>query len=353
MGTVTIKNDNKLEGFAWPFWITKIIRFEFWPFWVLYFPVFIYYLWLSLKARSLSFFTAANPGIYLGGFAGESKIAILSSIESAHLPQTLFFKAGTTKQALLKQLQAGELDYPFVLKPNVGERGDGVEKIMQESDLDAYLLKYQQDFIAQTFVNLPIEVGVLYYKMPDGSKSGISSVVIKSFLSIEGNGKDTLHQLILASDRAQLRLDYLLNKFKNRLNQVLPKGELLLLEPIGNHCRGTTFLSGQSLINPQMVAVFDSVAKNISGFYIGRFDLKVNEINDLYTGNHIKILELNGVTSEPAHIYDPNCTLMEAYRALFNHYRLLFEIGCQNNRMGISNSSFGLVWKEIKKSLAK
>lgn len=353
MGTVTIKNENKVEGFIWPFWITKIIRFEFWSFWVLYFPVFIYYLWLSLRARSFSFFTAANPGIYLGGFAGESKMSILSSIDAAYLPSTLFFKAGTTKPELLKRLQAAKIDYPFVLKPDVGERGDGVEKITKESDLDAYLVKYHHDFIAQSFVNLPIEVGVLYYRMPDGSESGISSVVIKSFLSVIGNGKDTLYQLISTSDRAQLRLDYLLNKFKNRLDEVLPIGELLLLEPIGNHCRGTTFLSGQSLINPKMITVFDTIAKDINGFYIGRFDLKVHELNDLYTGNQIKILELNGVTSEPAHIYDPNCTLMEAYRALFNHYRLLFKIGRQNNQLGIAYASFGLVWKEIKKGLAK
>lgn len=347
MNTIAVVEDKRF--ITVPFRAKKIMRFEFWPFWVLYLPVFIYYLWLSIKARSLSFFTAANPGIYLGGFAGESKIEILSSIEPKYLPNTVFVKAGITSDALIHQLNNNQIHYPFVLKPNVGERGDGVEKITNDSDLVNYLNSYNHDMIAQSFVNSSIEVGVLYYKMPDGSGSGITSVVIKSFLSIVGDGKTTLGELINKSERAQLRLNYLLDKFKSKLNDVLGDGELFLLEPIGNHCRGTTFLSGQSLINSKMVEVFDNITSHIKGFNIGRFDLKIDNITDLYTGAHIKILELNGVTSEPGHIYDPSCTLKEAYRALFEHYTLLFKIGKLNNKLGFTNSPFGLIWKEIKK----
>ena len=345
---VAALNENK-QVITWPFWFKKIIRFEFWPFWVLYLPVLVYYLWLSIKARSLSFFTAANPGIYLGGFAGESKMGILSAIDKKYLPHTLFVKAGTNSNDLYEQLLKSKLDFPLVFKPDIGERGDGVEKITDKLAVEDYLNRYQHDTIIQSFVDWPLEAGVLYYRMPDGSSTGITSVVIKSFLSVTGDGKSTLEQLIHRTERAQLRLNYLLDKFNNRLNEVLDNGELLMLEPIGNHCRGTTFLSGQQFINQQMVEQFDKIASSINGFYIGRFDVKITSIEDLYSGNHIKILELNGVTSEPGHIYDPNCTLREAYRALFGHYALLYKIGQQNNRLGFDNAPFGLIWKEIKK----
>ena len=32
--------------------------------------------------------------------------------------------------------------------------------------------------------------------------------------------------------------------------------------------------------------------------------MKVNSIEDLYEGRNIKIMELNGVSSDPGHIYD-------------------------------------------------
>jgi hypothetical protein len=133
----------------------------------------------------------------------------------------------------------------------------------------------------------------------------------------------------------------------------LPLYEKLVLEPIGNHCRGTKFLNGNYLINSNLVQVFDKIAKPIDGFYIGRFDLKVNSIEDLNDGLNIKIMELNGVSSEPAHIYDPTTFIFKAYQALFNHYKLIFIIAKQNIELGNQYVPFWLVWKQIKMHLSK
>ncbi|MBC8153596.1 MAG: hypothetical protein H7Z72_11850, partial [Bacteroidetes bacterium] len=62
-----------------PFFI-RLRSWEYWPFSVVYAPVFVYWLWLSLKARSFFFFSAGNPSIELGGLLGESKIDILDKI---------------------------------------------------------------------------------------------------------------------------------------------------------------------------------------------------------------------------------------------------------------------------------
>lgn len=336
-----------------PLWLSKITRFEFWPYQVLYIPVFFYYLWLSVKARSLTFFTAANPGIFLGGVTGESKMDMLEKINPAYLPETCLFKAGTPAIGVLHTMQKSGISFPCVIKPDVGERGKAVEKIENEQQLHVYLSRYHHDFIVQAFINTPVEAGVLYYRMPDGSASGITSVVLKSFLSVTGNGYTTLEELIRTSERAQLRLAYLLEKFAQELHRVPPNGEHILLEPIGNHCRGTLFVGAQELINPQLVAAFDQIAKTINGFYIGRFDLKVNHIEDLWHPERIRIMELNGVTSEPGHIYDPECTLLQAYKALFQHYRLLYQIGIQNKKSGVRFASFSEVWKQISTGLGK
>ena len=48
-------------------------------------PVVLYILYLAIRHRSLTLFTAANPAIPGGGFVGESKGAILQGL--AHAPE--------------------------------------------------------------------------------------------------------------------------------------------------------------------------------------------------------------------------------------------------------------------------
>ena len=51
-------------------------------------------------------------------------------------------------------------------------------------------------------------------------------------------------------------------------------------------------------------------------------------------GRNLKIVELNGVTSEATHIYDPKLNLFDAYRVLFEQWRIAFEIGDLNRARG-------------------
>jgi hypothetical protein len=55
----------------------------------------------------------------------------------------------------------------------------------------------------------------------------------------------------------------------------------------------------------------------------------------------VKVIELNGVTSEATHIYDPGIGLLEAWRTLFDQWRILFEIGAANRAAGHRPSRLG------------
>lgn len=333
-----------------PFWLVKRIRFEFWPTWALYWPVMIYGLWLALKARSFTFFTAANPMMYLGGLVGESKESILKAIPNTYLPTTLYVEVNETFNDIVHLLNEYNLSYPIIVKPDIGERGRGVAKIHSSKELEQYLLANNNKLVIQSFIAHPIELGVLYYRLPDGSQSGITSIVAKTFLSVTGNGIDTLETLIKGEERAQLQLNYLLDKFCHQLLHIVPLGQHMVLEPIGNHCRGTTFYDANHLISPKLISVFDAIANQIDGFYIGRFDLKVSSIDDLLAGRNIQIMELNGVTSEPAHIYDPSASLISAYMALLQHWKIVFQIAKQNKILGYPYATFKTVVNELRKN---
>src|SRR5260221_5599263 len=60
--------------------IGRWTRWEFWPPWLFYLPVGVYYTWLAIRYRGFTVPTAANPGIFSGGFVGESKIATLAEL---------------------------------------------------------------------------------------------------------------------------------------------------------------------------------------------------------------------------------------------------------------------------------
>lgn len=345
MNTISVPTGTQVASTAKPLWLVKLTRFEFWPYQVLYLPVFIYYIWLSIKARSITFFTAANPALHLGGLVGEHKFDILQQLPKGYAPTTILIKKGTTEEQVILQLEQTRISFPCVAKPNIGERGFAVEVLNNTVDLKHYINKYQHDFLIQPLVDLPVEAGVLCYRLPDG-KTRISSIVIKSFLAVTGNGIDTLETLMLNNLRARFRLDYLLNKFTSTLQHIPAKGEQIVLEPIGNHCRGTTFLSGQHLINPTTEAAFDTLMQQIEGVYIGRFDVKAQSVQHLLRGE-VTVLELNGVASEPAHIYDPSCSLREAYNALFFHYQMLFQIGTLNHKRGVKYASVQALFKTL------
>lgn len=331
-----------------PLFLVKLFYYEYWPFWLFFMPLVPWWIFLSIRARCFTYFTAANPGIPHSGVFGESKSDILGKIDKSYLPITLAFQKSDGFSKVKGEMDMANLNFPIVAKPDVGERGSAVEKLDDEESLKHYLLKNDQNFIIQEFVVYDLELGVLYYRLPDGSKSGITSIVRKEFLGATGDGKHTIRELLSKSERARLQMADLENRFGDYLETVLEDGEYVNLQPIGNHCLGTKFLSGQELINDQLVSVFDKVAAEIDGFYHGRFDLKVSSVDDLMEGKNIKVLELNGVTSEPGHIYDPKFNLLRAYKDTMSNMYVTCTISIQNMKRGVKATPFMEMFRIIR-----
>ncbi|MDQ3051558.1 MAG: ATP-grasp domain-containing protein [Bacteroidota bacterium] len=313
----------------------KLFYYEYWPVWMVFFPSVFSYIYYAFKARSLTYFTATNPGIELGGFYGESKSAILKMIPSEFLPHTLFLEAHSSVNTILDAMRINNINFPIICKPDKGERGFMVEKILDVQQLASYLNQYDEKLIVQEFIEFDTELGILYFRFPDGQSSGISSIVMKKFLGVTGDGTSTIEQLMMDSHRATTQLKYFRKKHEALLSEILPKGKYVLLQPIGNHCKGTEFLNGAHLINKQLVEVFDAIASCMNGFYYGRFDVKISSTGEMYRGEGIRIMEVNGVSSEPGHIYDHRMNILKAWSAIIFNNSLFGRIAIQNNRRGV------------------
>lgn len=318
-----------------PFFI-RLLNWEYWPYWAYYYPLIPYFLYLAIRFRHTCFFSPANPGILTGGLGFESKYSTLLKIPGEWTPKSIQAPAGLSRPVWTQKLASAGIGFPLIAKPDIGFRGFLVKKIRNPEELESYLAAYPVDFILQEYVDFPMEFGILYHRFPASDKGEITSITLKEFLQVEGNGTATLRELIRAEPRALLQLERIEQSGAYDLDSVPPKQEKISLGAIGNHSKGTRFINGMHLLDEQLLATFDRIASRIDGFFYGRFDLRAKSWDSLRTGTDFFILELNGVCSEPTHIYDQSkSTYWTALGSLFFHWNLVGRIGMANRKKGV------------------
>src|SRR5271170_1795912 len=115
--------------------IKRIWFWEFWPLGIFYLPIVLYIAYLAIRFRSLTLFTAGNPGIQAGGFVGESKFDILKNLDDfgGFIARSALIKGSWSldkKKTFIEAfLKTNNLNFPIVLKPDAGQRGEDVEVI--------------------------------------------------------------------------------------------------------------------------------------------------------------------------------------------------------------------------------
>jgi membrane protein DedA with SNARE-associated domain len=323
----------------------RLVRWEYWPPWATYVPVVAYVLGLGLRHRAPLLFTAANPAIEAGGLVGESKARILDGL--ARHPSFVACTrriawAGRDASERLREARAllaeAGLGYPVVLKPDEGQRGSGVVIARSEDDLRGYLERARFDVLVQEYVPGE-EFGIFYYRYPDRGRGRIFSITEKTMPCVIGDGVRTLEELILGGGPPIGMAPVYLGRHAAQLTRVLAPGERLRLVELGTHCRGAVFTDGRRYLGPDLEQAIDRISRGYAGFYFGRYDVRAASVEDLRRAR-FKVIELNGVTSEATHIYDPAFGLLDAYRVLFEQWRIAFEIARQNRQRGHVPSSF-------------
>jgi len=313
----------------------KYTNWEYWPSYMFYLPVVPYAFYLALKSRSFGFFSAVNPAIEGSGNGFESKYDTVQLIPIKYRPRTICIKIGTKPEDILPLIPKNNIQFPLIIKPDIGFRGLLVQKLNTEEELYKYLNKYNSiNLIIQEFIEYKNECGILYYKIPGEKKGKITSITLKKYLTVFGDGKSTLLELINNDDRAKIYTTLISEINKNKLQTIPSKGKEIILNIIGNHSKGTQFIDGNHLINSDLISFFDTISKNIHGWYFGRVDIKYNNFEELTKGKNLKIIEINGIISEPTHIYDAEKgSYFKALKGIKNHWKIVSQIGGKNHQL--------------------
>lgn len=324
----------------------RVTRWEYWPAWAVYPPVVAFVLWRSLRSRCLTLFTCVNPGIPGGGFAGESKADILRHLSRGSERVARFaVLAGYAddRMAAIEAFRAEHgLDWPVVLKPDIGERGGGVAIVRSPEQAREYLARAGDELLVQEYVP-GLEYGVFWYAIPGEDRGHLFSITDKRFPAVVGDGRRTLEELILADDREVGMARAHLRRHATRAYDVPATGEIVSLVEVGTHARGATFYDGTALRSPALEAAIEETSRAFPGFWFGRYDVRTPSVEAFQAGE-FRVIELNGATSEATSMYDPRYRLRDGWRTLLMLWKVQLDIAVLNRRAGAQPMSLGAVW---------
>lgn len=335
--------------------------YEFLPSWFFYTPVVIQSFFLGIKHFDFALPLIANPSIKLSGMVGESKHDILN-LAGPIAQQWIspFTTITRTHDSILQQtknaideINQHQLSFPVVAKPDLGCRGVGVKLIQSPNQLREYFSSFPINarFLIQEKAPYSAEAGIFYVRYPNQKKGKIISITLKYSPFVVGDGVSTLKQLIENDRRAGQLAHLYLPRHEDKLNTILEKGKEFQLAFAGSHSRGSIFRDGNQYITDQLAERLDHIFNDLEGFHYGRIDVKFKDINSLMNGGDFTILEINGASSEAAHIWDRNTPLKTIFSTLLLQYKILFEIGALQKKQGHHSPKIKellVAWKEEK-----
>ena len=266
---------------------------------------------------------------------GEPKKEMYDLLPKELYPTTFNVLPGEDLSVIKDKLLLYNINYPFIVKPEIGGQGILFRKLDTEQELINYHSKVPVEYIVQQMVHYPMEVSVFYIRYPDKSKGTITGFLHKIPLQVIGDGEHTLEQLIQQNPKGNKLVEELYSKHKKRWNDIIPAGERYMLSYAANHNRGARFVDLKDHIDDKLISIFDKISIGINDFFYGRYDIMCSSINDLKVGKNFTILEFNGCGAEPNHFYDTGYTLLQAYKEILKHWKALYEISNYNKRKGV------------------
>ena len=312
------------------------------PKWLICVPLVVQWLALSLRYRSTTLPSAANPHLTSGGLVGEGKLEyfrgmgpLARAATAAHVGIT----AGDAhaREALHALLEGAGLRFPLVAKPDLGLCGYGVRRVDDMPALQDYLARFPagETVVIQAYLPQPGEAGIFYARDPATGEGRIIGLALRYFPRVVGDGHSTVAELMAADPRLGRLVATARHECKVDTARVPAAGESVRLATIGSTRVGGLYRDGHAFITPALTAAVDAIARDMPEFHFGRFDVRFDSLRDLAEGTGFTIMEINGAGSEAIEAWDPETSLIAGLRRVFAKQRLAFAIGDANRRRGV------------------
>ena len=336
----------------------QVSFFEFWPTWVMYAPVAVQWILLTVWYRSFTLPFLANPNVPVAGMVGMPKSTLLGQATGKAaeviLPWIIYAVGNRPlSQQLdtcLKSAEAIGITLPFVCKPDIGCRGVGVKLIKSRDQLAEVISLYPKgaQLVCQQLASWEPEVGIFYVKNTETGEVSITSMTFKYTPHVVGDGQRTLSELVEADPRAG-QLQHLYHaRFRERWSEVPESGEVVKLVFSASHSKGAIFKNASEFITEALRLRVAEIMADIPEFFYGRLDVKFRDVASLKLGETLEVVEINGASSESILIWDKDTSLLTAFKELTWQYRTLFKIGAHHRRNGLRPPRLGYFLERLR-----
>ena len=300
------------------------------------------WLMLSIRHRSLTLPSAANPALDAGGLWGESKsqgLELFGATGREFLPSfvTIDCHPGLDRLSVAEAaMRSKGLGFPVMGKPDRGYQGWGVRVLKAKDELADYLSRQPENarVMLQELIDLPGEAGIFYIRHPEDQKGRIVSLALVYPPHVIGNGSHSVAQLVASDPILQANAEIYRERDPGAWDRVLAEDEFHCLTNARSARLGAVYRNGLHQVTPELEDVIDRISREIPDFHFGRFDIRFRSLAELRQGRGFQIVELNGAGAEMLHIWAGNGTLWKAWRTLWQQYRVLFAIGAAMRRQG-------------------
>ena len=321
-------------------------HFEFWHPRVFEAPYYAHLLSrCALKGISPRTIPKANWALPDGELGLGTKYQTQMAFDQSRFPATAL--ARLPKDCAQVHTFAQNHGFPFILKPLLGTVGKGVLKASSPAELEQLLTCLSGDYLLQSFCPHSTEFGVFYIH-----KAGIQRITginQKHFPTVIGNGRDDLQTLATAHPRFTHHWSMFLRYLDT--SYVPAEGESYRLSFIGSHTMGCKFTDDTALSTPALERAVFSICDSQPGFNFGRFDVKAESLAAFQDGQ-FTVMEVNGISSLPTHMFDPDNTLRRAYQIFLEHGRHLVDIAYENRNKEMHVDGYGELWQRAKQGYA-
>ncbi len=332
----------------------RLTQWEFWPASVTQWrlaPV----LWkLGRRSGGFLVFTCANPDFPSGGFIGAAKSVWLRALTDAQsaLPRWTLLPAAPAASLITAASRAAALGdwmveagvaWPLVLKRDVGGQGRGVQICHSHDQALRYFVDNLSAVVAQEFV-AGAEFAVWFAREPGARTGRIMALAEAQFPAVTGDGRRTLERLILSDDCALSRGAIFLAKFAAREADIPAAGEVITLSELAQPSDGAyAFDATAELATPELSAAINALARHLSDFHFGKFQVRCPTREDFRAGRNLHILGVAGVKAAGSAIRDPRRTVREARAQTQGQWEACFAIGAALHQRGVKAAQ----WKTV------
>lgn len=312
--------------------------FERIPKWLNLLPMVAQWLWLGLRHGSLTLPSGVNPMITTGGIVGDGKLEYFNAMGAVGRAATADFIAVTTDGGPSRYraiMQAAQLCFPVVAKPDLGWCGYGVRLLADWQEFETYFNAYpaNETFLLQRYIPEEGEAGIFYVREPGAAKGRLIGLLLRQFPKVLGDGVRCVQELITADIRLHRLIGNTLHECRFDPAYVPARDESVRLALIGSTRVGGAYFDGCQFITQKLSDRVEAIARDMGPFHVGRFDVRFGTLASLGAGD-FTIMEVNGAGSEAVHAWDPKYTIREVYRMVFAKQRLLFAIGAACRKAG-------------------